>query len=605
MKAHSTGNPDPPALSRRALLAAAGAPALGCLLAAPLLSLPVTAQLCARVAFAADALSIEDAPVNYTQDELAGALGILQRMVGSLEEKNSSSELHSYTVSCMLAAFLLLRHDPENYVLQGDIGIGYNALAGSMYASPALSVSLSYRVDAQAYPDYARTLEAAVADALSWQDSSMEDIERCKALHDYLVRNCVYDSATAQGQESTGQQSYSAYGPLVAHTAVCDGYTQAYQLLLARLDIDSHFVASNAMNHSWCMLKLDNSWYHCDVTWDDPVPDQGFDAPVLSRCFLRSDSSMEELDHYGWQTERAIYERIEEGLDLTAPEDYPWEDIYGDISYGAARPAEVPVDDPYIFSDVSYQADYVSDGSLDSLLAAGIISQSTEWLYPQQYLTALQLALMLHRAQSFLQNSIDTSSTDSTEEEAAQACAWCQDTGVLKLVDAGDAAIASMDADSLMDRRLLREEFAASLQAWLDVFASNASKASSTSNNSETFTASYPDPDSAYSAAVFTGSRYEAARNSDVTGDASADTSANNGPDPGIEAIADAIADPVDHASVHPDFEAAVFGWAVAADILRPYNRGGVARIMSASPIRRADATRGFARALMLAQAHS
>ena len=55
--------------------------------------------------------------------------------------------------------------------------------------------------------------------------SSMSDYQKELALHDYLVKQCKYST------NSTSSDIYEAYGALVNHEAVCDGYAQALQLL--------------------------------------------------------------------------------------------------------------------------------------------------------------------------------------------------------------------------------------------------------------------------------------------------------------------------------------------------------------------------------------
>ena len=55
--------------------------------------------------------------------------------------------------------------------------------------------------------------------------------------------------------------------------------------------------------HQWNMVCIDGTWYHVDVTWDDPTPDQGTHGEVSREHFLRSDDSMRALGYYGWSAE--------------------------------------------------------------------------------------------------------------------------------------------------------------------------------------------------------------------------------------------------------------------------------------------------------------
>ena len=91
------------------------------------------------------------------------------------------------------------------------------------------------------------------------------DLEKILYIHDYLASNCEYD---------TTLQKFTAYDAVVGQTAVCQGYSLAFQDLMNRLGISCELVSSNAINHAWNLVKLGKSWYHVDVTWNDATPDR-------------------------------------------------------------------------------------------------------------------------------------------------------------------------------------------------------------------------------------------------------------------------------------------------------------------------------------------
>lgn len=224
----------------------------------------------------------------------------------------------------VLAAWTTVVNDPEIYTL----------FAESVYtfdSSKVISVRLSYAVPVDELDAYEAKVEAKVAEALTWTDSSMDMAHRAQALHDYLVRNCAYDSDAARYTKDVPQQyraSYTAIGALVDGRAVCQGYADAYSLLLARAGIESTYVSSAAMNHGWNMVKVGDRWYHVDVTWDDSGnggADQGFDADVSHADFLKSDETMRSLGHYGWTSSHL------------APSDYQM--TYGTYKGRYVRPA--------------------------------------------------------------------------------------------------------------------------------------------------------------------------------------------------------------------------------------------------------------------------
>lgn len=162
-----------------------------------------------------------------------------------------------------------------------------------------VSVTLSYPAETNATT--ISTIEEGVAHALSGVTDTMSDLEKMLYLHDYLVREVDYDLS-----EVFPGYVYRPEGVFVYRSAVCQGYAEAYSLLLTRLGYESRVVSSPSMNHAWNMVKLDDNWYHVDATWDDPT--NGFDGDfcrggyVRHTYFLKSDAEMNTLGHYGWSS---------------------------------------------------------------------------------------------------------------------------------------------------------------------------------------------------------------------------------------------------------------------------------------------------------------
>ncbi|MBQ6323690.1 MAG: hypothetical protein IJI22_02530 [Bacilli bacterium] len=98
--------------------------------------------------------------------------------------------------------------------------------------------------------------------------------DNIKNIHDYIVNTTKYDSARTD-YGTINYRSDIAYGPLFEGYGICGGYTDLMQLFLERLNIKSYRISSD--NHIWNAIYLDNTWYHLDVTWDDPVATDGKD----------------------------------------------------------------------------------------------------------------------------------------------------------------------------------------------------------------------------------------------------------------------------------------------------------------------------------------
>ncbi len=100
-------------------------------------------------------------------------------------------------------------------------------------------------------------------------------------LHDILINNTAYDAKA--------EMAHMSYGAIVDGRAVCDGYVRAYADLLWRCGLQSAALTSDALNHAWSLVYLDNGnadpnddWYETDVTWDDPVYE--YNGVVIPVC---------------------------------------------------------------------------------------------------------------------------------------------------------------------------------------------------------------------------------------------------------------------------------------------------------------------------------
>ncbi len=102
------------------------------------------------------------------------------------------------------------------------------------------------------------------------------EIEIIKTAHDHLINNTRYDDPIGQDENGNilySNESHTPYGLLLNQRAVCDGYADAFLILMRLNDIECITVTGNAdgESHAWNQVKVDGSWYNVDVTWDDPI----------------------------------------------------------------------------------------------------------------------------------------------------------------------------------------------------------------------------------------------------------------------------------------------------------------------------------------------
>jgi flagellin-like hook-associated protein FlgL len=137
-------------------------------------------------------------------------------------------------------------------------------------------------------------LDAAIDTALSNIEPSMTKIEKAMVLHDYIISNTVYT------KDTTKQYRVTEVGVFLKHKANCEGYSRAYAILMEKVGIPVKFVTSDEMVHMWNKIKIGKSWYHVDVTWDDPL-DSNDSADQYGRVshenFLCSNEKIQKNGH--------------------------------------------------------------------------------------------------------------------------------------------------------------------------------------------------------------------------------------------------------------------------------------------------------------------
>lgn len=130
-------------------------------------------------------------------------------------------------------------------------------------------------------------------------NDSMDAYEKIKTIHDYIINHTKYD-VERNVSDVSQFTSYKAYGPLLEGYATCNGYTDAMALFLTKMGIKNFKVATELMQtdasgHVWNALYLNDKWLHLDLTWDDPVSDDGKDY-LQHKYFLISSEDLEKAD---------------------------------------------------------------------------------------------------------------------------------------------------------------------------------------------------------------------------------------------------------------------------------------------------------------------
>ena len=139
-------------------------------------------------------------------------------------------------------------------------------------------------------PEQASYVEVNVQEILkSITNHSMSDLEKVKAVNDYIVSRTVYT-------KDTKSSPHSAYTVLAERGGVCQGYALLAHSMMQKLGIETKYIIGYVgdVGHAWNLVKLEGQWYHLDTTWNDPVPDRK--GAVRYQYFLVDDRTMAK-DH--------------------------------------------------------------------------------------------------------------------------------------------------------------------------------------------------------------------------------------------------------------------------------------------------------------------
>ena len=88
----------------------------------------------------------------------------------------------------------------------------------------------------------------------------MTDVQKVQACNEYIRQNVNYDDT---------QQYFTADAALIYGTATCQGYSEAFKLLMDLSGVPCEVVANYELNHAWNRVIIAGVPYDVDTTWND------------------------------------------------------------------------------------------------------------------------------------------------------------------------------------------------------------------------------------------------------------------------------------------------------------------------------------------------
>lgn len=143
--------------------------------------------------------------------------------------------------------------------------------------------------------------------AAAWQsqiDACATDAEKVKLIHDLVVSKVEYNHTLYNTGFANEDKEYSqsAYSVFCTDLTVCAGYAQAFEMMCNGSGIDA--VSVTSANHEWNKVRINDSWYNVDCTWDD------VNGGISYYYFERSDYfyDTDPMDVYKSHTEESIWD---------------------------------------------------------------------------------------------------------------------------------------------------------------------------------------------------------------------------------------------------------------------------------------------------------
>lgn len=182
----------------------------------------------------------------------------------------------------------VLKDDPYLFFVNGQMSYSY------VPGGRVLSVKPQYFLSGEEAFEAWELCRTYIRELAKEAQSYSGQMEKALFLHDKICRGYKYDEAL---------ESDTMYSLFKTGKGTCQSYTHVFMAALRECGIESHFVASDTIEHMWNYVKIDGEWYHADLTWDD----SGASATGVSRRhFLCSDNTAKARGHIDWYSSVSI-----------------------------------------------------------------------------------------------------------------------------------------------------------------------------------------------------------------------------------------------------------------------------------------------------------
>ena len=155
----------------------------------------------------------------------------------------------------------------------------------------------------------------------SWQsqvDALSSEEQKVKLIHDLIIQKVEYDYDyydLPDEEKPTAEDTLynqSAYSVFCTDLTVCAGYAQAFEMMCNGSGIDA--VAVTSANHEWNKVRINDSWYNVDCTWDDA----GNGYPIYYDFFAKNDAYYDNAQQASSHAEESYWNKYLPPCTLTS-----------------------------------------------------------------------------------------------------------------------------------------------------------------------------------------------------------------------------------------------------------------------------------------------
>ena len=194
----------------------------------------------------------------------------------TVSSEGASGSFNNCTSLNKLNGELVFRNIPD----PNGSGEWYPVITSSLDTRKILRNVFQYSKGVKFMTDYTAAISNYIVttEIRDW----MSDNVKARVLYDWLIEHCAYEDDPTKLHDAKNHSvdglflSYGTddRGPGVGET-VCEGYAMTYTTLLAMAGVESYVLsatavpnASNPDGHAWNLVKIEDKYYECDVTWE-------------------------------------------------------------------------------------------------------------------------------------------------------------------------------------------------------------------------------------------------------------------------------------------------------------------------------------------------